>query len=36
MLGAKPVPFVASLTGYFIVLHVIKALWLKRLFVSSN
>ena len=36
MLGAKPVPFVASLTGYFIVLHVIEALWLKRLFVSSN
>ena len=36
VLGAKPVPFAASLTGYFIALHMIEALWLKRLFVSSN
>ena len=36
VLGAKPVPFAASLTGYFIALHVIEALWLKRLFLSSN
>jgi hypothetical protein len=36
VLGVKPVPFVASLTGYFITLHVIEALWLRRLFVSSN
>ena len=36
VLGAERVPFVASLTGYFIALHMIEALWLKRLFVSSN
>ena len=36
VLGAKPAPFVLSLTGYFIALHLIEALWLKRLFVSSN
>ena len=36
VLGVKPVPFAASLTGYFIALHVIEALLLKRLFVSSN
>jgi hypothetical protein len=32
----KPVPFALSLTGYFIALHLIEALWLKRMFVSSN
>ena len=36
VLGVKPVPFVASLTGYFIALHLIEALWLKRLFVSAH
>jgi len=36
VLGVKPVPFAASFTAYFIALHVIEALWLKRLFVSSN
>ena len=36
VLGVRPVPFVASFTGYFIALHVVEALWLKRLFVSSN
>ena len=36
VLGVKPVPFALSLTGYFIALHLIEALWLKRLFVSSN
>ena len=35
VLGVNPVPFVASLTGYFVALHVIEALWLKRLFVSG-
>ena len=35
VLGVEPVPFVASLTGYFIALHMIEALWLRRLF-SSN
>ena len=34
--GVKPVPFVVSFTAYFIALHVIEAVWLKRLFVSSN
>ncbi|HKY20516.1 MAG TPA: hypothetical protein VJM31_04785 [Vicinamibacterales bacterium] len=32
--GIAPVPFVVSFTGYFIALHMIEALWLKRLFVS--
>jgi hypothetical protein len=36
VLGVKPVPFAASFTGYFIALHMVEALWLKRLFVSSN
>lgn len=36
VLGVEPVPFAASFTGYFIALHVVEALWLKRLFVSSN
>jgi hypothetical protein len=31
--GVQPVPFALSLTGYFIVLHGIEALLLKRLFV---
>ncbi len=34
VLGARPVPFAASFAGYFIALHMIEALWLKRLFVS--
>jgi hypothetical protein len=34
--GVNPVPFIASFTGYFIALHLIEALLLKRLFVSSN
>ena len=34
VLGVQPVPFVVSFTGYFIALHMIEALWLKRLFVS--
>ena len=33
VLGVRPVPFAISFTGYFIVLHVIEALLLKRLFV---
>ena len=36
VLGVRPVPFAASFTGYFIALHLVEALWLKRLFVSSN
>jgi hypothetical protein len=34
VLGARPVPFALSFAGYFIALHMIEALWLKRLFVS--
>ncbi len=34
VLGVQPVPFAVSFTGYFIALHLIEALWLKRLFVS--
>ena len=30
----EPVAFVLSLAGYFIVLHLIEALWMKRLFIS--
>ena len=34
LLGLEPVPFAASFAGYFIALHLVEALWLKRLFVS--
>ena len=34
VLGVQPVPFALSFAGYFIALHTIEALWLKRLFVS--
>ena len=34
VLGVQPVPFVASFTSYFIVLHLIEAFFLRRLFVS--
>jgi hypothetical protein len=34
VLRVQPIPFIVSFTGYFIVLHLIEALWLKRLFVS--
>jgi hypothetical protein len=33
VLGVRPAPFAISFTGYFIVLHMIEALLLKRLFV---
>jgi hypothetical protein len=32
VLAVQPVPFVVSLTGYFIALYLVEALWLKRLF----
>ena len=35
VLDVKPVPFAASFTGYFIALHLVEALWLKRLFVAD-
>ena len=34
--GVQPMPFVLSFTAYFIVLNLIEALWLKRLFVSDD
>jgi hypothetical protein len=33
-LDVRPAPFAVSFTAYYIVLHMIEALWLKRLFVS--
>ncbi|HTG89770.1 MAG TPA: hypothetical protein VL914_06230 [Vicinamibacterales bacterium] len=33
VVGVRPVPFAVSFTGYFIVLHAVEALLLKRLFV---
>jgi hypothetical protein len=34
VMQVRPVPFIASFTAYFITLHMIEALSLKRLFVS--
>ena len=34
VLRMQPVPFIVSFTTCFIALHVIEALWMKRLFVS--
>jgi len=34
-LSLRPVPFVASFTGYFIALHVTEALCLRRLFAGA-
>jgi len=34
-LNLHPVPFVVSLASYFITLHVIEAMWLRRLFQSA-
>ena len=35
LLGVRPVPFVASFTGYFIALYVIEALFLRRLLMEA-
>jgi hypothetical protein len=35
VLDARPIPFVASFACYFIVLHHIEALFMKRLFTSE-
>ena len=35
VLSLRPIPFVASFTGYFIALHNIEALFMKRLFTSE-
>ena len=34
VLRVQPVPFIVSFTTCFIALHLIEALWMKRLFVS--
>ena len=34
--GLRPVPFVASFTGYFIALYLIEALLMRRLFTSGG
>ena len=36
VLAVEPVPFVASFAGYFIVLYVVEALYLKRLFADAH
>lgn len=35
VVGARPVPFVASFTGYFIAMYVIEALLMRRLFAGG-
>lgn len=32
LLGLRPIPFVASFTGYFVGLYLIEALYMRRLF----
>jgi hypothetical protein len=32
----RPIPFVVSFAGFFIALHVIEALFLRRLFVEGS
>ena len=36
LLGVRPVPFVLSFTAYFIALHVIEALFMRRLFLRAE
>lgn len=36
VLGLRPIPFIAAFTGYFIALHMIEALYLRRLFVGDT
>jgi hypothetical protein len=36
LLAVRPQPFVASLTAYFIGLHLIEALYLRRLFMGAK
>lgn len=36
VLSLRPVPFVASFTSYFIALHLVEALSLKRLFAGGG
>jgi hypothetical protein len=34
-LSLRPTAFVVSFAGYFLALHVIEAIWLRRLFASA-
>jgi hypothetical protein len=36
LLGLRPVPFVLSFTGYFVALHVIQAILMRRLFSTAT
>jgi len=36
IVGLRPVPFVASFTGYFVALYVTEALLMRRLFARSG
>ena len=36
VLGVRPVPFVLSFTAYFIALHMIEALFMRRLFLRAE
>jgi hypothetical protein len=36
VLSLRPIPFVASFTGYFIGLHLIEALYLRRLLAGGT
>ena len=36
VLAVEPIPFVASFASYFIVLYVVEALYLKRLFAGAH
>jgi len=36
VLALRPIPFVVSFTGYFIGLHLIEALYLRRLFAGGT
>ena len=36
ILALRPGPFIASFTSYFIALHMIEALFMRRLFANAN
>jgi hypothetical protein len=36
ILALRPGPFIASFTSYFIALHMMEALFMRRLFTTAN
>jgi hypothetical protein len=36
LVGLRPIPFVASFTGYFIALHLMEALFMRRMFARAG